>query len=278
MAQVRLKSAGALGQLRDSRAIGPLIAALGDINGGVRLAAAGALEKLGKAAYAPLLEAFKTGDPALRSVALGVLARSRSAATSELLIAALDDPVLQVRREAARLLARRKERKAVGRLIAALDRPEVGLGLYVWTLGEIGDPRAFEPVEAMLGSRDFHVRSAAVNALQKIDNARAVDLLYQRLEDPARDDRDQLAHTLVEMDLLDAIRSLVKTAAGGRHDILMHTRERLRSAQDQMRVYTQGLRAGDTAPGRGEVEQARVELMRRLESELRDLGRKPRDA
>jgi HEAT repeat protein len=274
---VRLKAAAALGQLRDPSAIEPLITALEDLDGGVRHAAAGALKKLGKAVCAPLLEAYKTGDAILRFGALGVLARSSSAATAELLIAALDDPALPVRMEATRLLAQRKERKAVERLIAALGKPDLCVWLYVWALGEIGDARAFEPLEAMLDSRDFHVQSAAVKALRMIDNARAVDVLYQWLEDPAQDGRDQLAKTLANMDLLDAIHGVFKAAARGNRDVLRQARMRLRSAQDQMRAYmgTPGARgrAPDWSPR--QVEQARVELIRRLECELRELSRKP---
>jgi HEAT repeat protein len=274
---VRLKAAVGLGQLRDPTAIRPLIAALKDLNGGVRHAAAGALKKHGKVAYAPLLEAYKAGDAILRFVALSVLARSTSAAISELLIAALDDPALPVRMEATRLLAQRKERKAVERLIAALDKPDLCVWLYVWALGEIGDPRAFGPLEAMLNSRDFHVQSAAVKALRTIDNARAVDLLYKWLEDPACHGRDQLAKTLANMDLLDAIHSVFKAAARGNRDVLKQARTRLRSAHDQMRAYTGTPRAGGSAPhgSQSEMEQARIELMRELECELRALIRKP---
>jgi HEAT repeat protein len=276
---VRFKAAAALGQLRDPRAIPPLIVALEDLNAGVRHAAAGALKKFGRAAYAPLLEAYKTGDAILRFVALSVLARSRSAATSELLIAALDDPALPVRMEATRLLGQRKERKAVERLIAALDQPDFCLWLYAWALGEIGDPRAFEPLAALLDARDFHVQSAVVKALRTIDNARAVDLLSQRLEDPACANCDQLAKTLANMDLLDAIHGVFQAAAGGNRDVLRQAQTRLRSAQDQMRACagTDTPRAGGPAGdwSASQVEQARVTLMRQLESELRALSRGP---
>jgi HEAT repeat protein len=276
---VRLKAASALGMLGHPRAIGPLIAVLHDPSEGGRRAAASALKKLGKAAYRPLLEAYKTGDAGFRLTALGILARSTSTSTSELLIAALDDPALPVRMEAARLLGQRQERRAVDRLIAALDHPDLCLWLYVWALGEIGDTRAFEPLEAMLDARDFHVQSAAVVALRKLDNARAVDCLYARLEDPARDDRDQLAKTLANMDLLDAIHSVIRTAAGGNGEVLMRARQRLRFAQVLMRTYTQTPRAGESALDRShsKLEQARIVLMRQVESELRALSRKPRE-
>jgi HEAT repeat protein len=224
-----------------------------------------------------LLEAYKTGNAILRFVALGVLARSTAAATSELLIAALDDPALPVRMEATRLLAQRKERKAVERLIAALDKPDLCVWLYVWALGEIGDPRAFEPIEAMLDSRDFHVQSAAVTALRTIDNARAVDLLYQWLENPARSGRDRLAKTLANMDLVDAIHGVFKAAARGNRDVLRQARARLRSAQEQMRAFIRTAGANDLAPdlSPSQLERARVALIRQLECELRALSRKP---
>jgi HEAT repeat protein len=274
---VRRKAALALGQLRDPRAIRPLIAALHDIDAQVRGATAAALKKLGSAAYALTLDAFQTGDEIVRCAALGVLARSRSAATTELLIDALDDPALPVRMEATRFLAQRRERKAVDRLMAALTEPDLCLWLYVWALGEIGDPRAFKSLERMLDARDFHVQSAAVKALRTLDNARAVDLFYQRLEDTARPDRDRFARVLANLDLLDAIQSLLKTAAGRKREVLAWVQERLRQAQAQMQACTRSLESGDSALEPNRVEQAHVELMREIESELRELARKPRE-
>ncbi len=272
---VRLKACSALGQHRDPRSVGPLIEALRDVNAGVRFAAGVALKKLGKAAYAPVLEAYKTGDPALRLVALGVLARSRSAATSELLIAALDDPDLQLRMEAARVLGQRKERKAVERLIAALDRADASHWLYVWALGEIGDPRAFEPLQARLDSPDFQVRSAAVKALRQIDNPQAVDLLHERLDDPVGPDRVRLAQTLAGMDLLSSIQSAFKAVPGGSPEILKQAAECLGAIGDHLRSSTQGEQLADTAPDQSEAGEPGVELMRALEAKLRGINRKP---
>jgi HEAT repeat protein len=276
---VRLKAAAALGQLRDPRSIRPLVAALDDFSGAVRHAAAGALKRLGKAAYRPVLEAYRNGDAIRRLLALGVLARSRSTATSELLIAAIDDPALPVRMEAARLLAQRKERRAVERLIAALEQPDLCVWLYAWALGEIGDPRAFEPIEALLESSDFHVRSAAVKALRTIDNARAVDLLHERLEDPSCDNRMELARTLANMDLLDAIHAVYRKAARGNAEILIRAAEYFNAAQNQLRSHTWAASAKDDTPDpdQNDAEQARIELLRQLESELRALARRTED-
>jgi HEAT repeat protein len=271
---VRLNAAKALGALRGPSSVRPLVGALRDMNRGVRHAAAGALKKFGKAAYAPVLEAFKTGDAGLRLESLSVLARSRSAATSELLIAALDDREVQLRLEATRLLAQRKERKAVEPLIAALDQPDILHWLYVWALGEIGDPRAFEPLEVMLESQDFQVQSAAVTALRKIDNARAVDVLYQRLDDPCRNDYGGLARTLAGMDLMSAVRSVRKNAADGNPDVLRQALQKLGAALTEIPAFAQNQRLEDTAQDQG---QASLERMRQLESELRNLGRKLRD-
>src|SRR5450756_828303 len=58
---VRNAAAGALGQIGDARAVGPLIAALKDQDSNVRRAAAGALVEISAPSVMPLIAAL--GDP-----------------------------------------------------------------------------------------------------------------------------------------------------------------------------------------------------------------------
>jgi bilin biosynthesis protein len=74
---VRQEAARELGRLRDSRAIAPLISCLEDRNERVRWAAADSLLEMGEAAVEPLLQALEFEDKYARAEAAGVLGRMK---------------------------------------------------------------------------------------------------------------------------------------------------------------------------------------------------------
>jgi HEAT repeat protein len=209
---IRIAALSGLGRLRDRRAIEPAIALLDDPDGKVRTSAAAALKKFGKEAHAPMLAAYRAGNTRVRFVLLSALGRIKTPAISELLIAALDDPHVEIRMEAARVLGVRKDRRAVPRLLQAVAEGGSSQAFHIQLLGEIGDPRAFEPLQALLATPEFMLGQQVVIALRKIDNARAVDLFHEQLEElPAREG-DRLARTLAGTDLLNAALSLARKA------------------------------------------------------------------
>jgi HEAT repeat protein len=285
---IRIAALSGLGRLRDLRAIEPAIALLDDPDAKVRASAAAALKKFGKAAHAPMLEAYRGGDHRVRFVLLGALGRIKTPAISELLIAALDDPRAEIRMEAARVLGVRKDRRAVDRLLRAIAEGGPHRFFYVQILGEIGDPKAFEPLQALLSAPEFMLGREVVLALRKIDNARAVDLFHEQLEKLPPGDRDRLAQTLAGTDLMNAAWSLTRKARGN-GDVGMLARAVLaaRDAIDEHRSRPDSaVNPGDTAdPGDTEdgpaaeadpeqtAPRAGLDLLRRIESILRDLGR-----
>ena len=64
----------------------------------------------------------------------------------------------EIRLEAARVLGVRKDRRAVDRLLRAVAEGGPHQFFYIRTLGEIGDPRAFEPLQALLTAPEFMLR------------------------------------------------------------------------------------------------------------------------
>src|SRR5262249_39656053 len=240
-ADVRAKAAAALGRLRDPAAIPALVAAIGDEKGSVRSAATAALKKFGKKAYQPLLDAYKESSGPARAALLAALARYKTPAVSELLIAALDTPDRAERLCVIRTLGRRKDRRAVEPLLALLAQAKAVLSRVarswhdgehqavasewseifpqlhgvVTALGEIRDERAFAPLQELLESGEPRLLDVlvpdVVRALRSIDNARAVDLLHDMLEEANPGD-DQLALALAGMDLMNAAQSLRGTA------------------------------------------------------------------
>jgi len=129
-----------LGDIRDSRAIEPLIRALKYRVSSVRWEAAFALGKIGD----------------LRAV--------------EPLIQALEDVVENVRWKAAWALGKIGDVRAVEPLIQALkDRDEYVRKYAAQALGEIKDSRSVEPLIKALKDEDSNVRKAAQEALDKIN-------------------------------------------------------------------------------------------------------------
>jgi HEAT repeat protein len=287
---IRIAALSALGRLRDRRAIGPAFALLDDPDAKVRTSAAAALKKFGKAAHAPMLAAYRGGGARVRLALLGALGRIKSPAISELLIAALDDPELEIRLEAARVLGVRKDRRAVDRLLLAVREGGPHQSFYIRTLGEIGDPRAFEPLQGLLTAPEFMLGQQVVMTLRKIDNARAVDLFHEWLDGLPGAEADRLAHTLAGTDLLNATWSLAREArAAGDMETLARAADAAWNALKQHRRRLQAI-GGDEGPadvggedehpadsaGRGAghpVSEAGLDLMRQLESILRDLRR-----
>jgi HEAT repeat protein len=145
---VRKQAIDALGRSGDQRAVAPLVEALLDPGPTVPAAAAAALDKLAWQPDRPeqAMAYFEAKGDWQRCVQIG----------------APGVPVL------------------VGRLQAAGSSE--GLGI-VAILGEIGDPRAVDPLIGCLKSRDHFMRGKAAVALGQIGDPRAIEPLKVRLQD-----------------------------------------------------------------------------------------------
>ena len=219
---VRWYTARALGEIKDPRAVEPLIAALGDERSDVRQAAAEALGKIkDPRAVEPLIAALGDERSDMRQAAAKALGAIGDARTMEPLIAALKDAEWRVREAAAQALdhlgwepaqdeiagwywiAKRDWDKCVALgaltvepLIAALK--DAGWSVRAdaaKALGKIGDPRVVEPLIAALKDKDEYVRKAADEALVKI-GAPAVEPLIAALKGENKDVRQAAAAML----------------------------------------------------------------------------------
>ena len=179
----RWMAARALGEIKDPRAVEPLIIALKD--GDYRVGE-GAAEALGKIkdprAVAPLIDALKDGKwsvPEKAAVALGEIADPRAV---EPLMAALKKKNPLIRKEAARTLGKIKDPRAVEALIAVMrhDEETAPRACAAMALGEIKDTRAVKPLIAALKDKDSG--GAAAAALGKIKDLRAVKPLLDALK------------------------------------------------------------------------------------------------
>lgn len=135
---MRWRAARALGEIRDPRAIGPLITALQADDCFVRRDAAEALCKIGTAAL-------------------------------DQLIAALACPLDDGRKEVAEVLGRLGHSRALRPLIESLRDPAPQVRCAAaWALGELGDQGAVEHLQFLLSDDDRYVAGEAKSALERI--------------------------------------------------------------------------------------------------------------
>lgn len=187
--QERARSATALGQLGDPRAVEPLIAVMRDKreDSDVKLAAAEALGRIKDPSIVPqLCEQLSNIDewasPRLAQVitafgtdAVDALLENMDAATS-----------LNARVWSAQVLGKIKDRRATPALIQRLhDRSEQMRVSVASALGDIGDNRAFRPLlEVILRDPVAAVRSQVAAALGRIGDEGALPILVAALRDP----------------------------------------------------------------------------------------------
>ena len=146
--KVGWEAARALEELRDSRAIDPLIAALSDQDSKVRERAAELLGKMqDPRAIQPLIAALSDEEWLVRSKVNSALEKLADKAVDPLL-AALANPNSLVREGAARALGNLSDPRAVEPLIAALKDEYDVRKRAAYSLGRLGDRRAVEPLTA----------------------------------------------------------------------------------------------------------------------------------
>ncbi len=158
--QIRIASAGVLGQIGDSSAVDPLINALQDGDTSLRQMAAIALANMKDArAVKPLIAALRNNDEGVRSAAMEALVDIGAPAVEPLISALYDDVTYVVLEDATQLYVRQE---------AAL------------ALGRIGDIRAVQPLIDALADDDLYFRRDAAFALSLMGKS-ALDPLISQL-------------------------------------------------------------------------------------------------
>ena len=207
---VQYEAAGALGDLGDSSAVEPLIAALkNDEIGGIRWKAAEALSKIGSPAVDGLIGALRHHDDDVRwkaAIALGEIGDPRAIKP---LITLLCDEDRFVKGRAAYALGLIGE-PAVSPLISVLRE---GDGNLRWgaaiALGKIRDPRAVEPLIRALADKHENVRAEAAMSLATIGKP-ALEPLLRFLKFSDRSVRIEVVTALGELKDTDAIQPLLQ--------------------------------------------------------------------
>ena len=243
--QLKVRTAEALGQLRDRRAVDALISASRAPEPEVRVAAITSLGSIGDhAAAEPLFVSARdedrlVRDAAIRSLAalgisvdrvaadlsapnwqirvaaLSMLARLGDRSAVPLVVTALKDPDLRVRAEAARTAGAFGDQRALDPLIKALGDPAAEVRLEAtFALGSIKDARSIGPLTGLLNDRDPQVSLAAAESLARMREPKATRVLIVSLSAEDSRVRSRAAQVLARVSgegpLLEAVRPLAQ--------------------------------------------------------------------
>lgn len=176
--EVRLWAADSLRLLRDARSIEPLITMLRSGEADVREVIVRALGETAEAIDSPRAVAALTGaltdaDWGTRQSAAEMLIRLKAdpdGAAEKLLLTDLQDADAEIRLGAAYSLVELGDPRAFDPLVSLLDHPDPRIsGSAVWGLGELGDQRAVAPLTALLNHADESVRQSAESALRRLN-------------------------------------------------------------------------------------------------------------
>ena len=186
-AEVSSRAAAALGKLGDARAAPLLLRVLQqDFTAPQLFTATGqALAELkAPEVLDPLFELVKTGTPNCREAALVALGGYHDARVGQLMLSVLDDPSPTTRADAAHILAVQPYAPAANALLAQAAKEQSTLvrGELLHALAALGEARAREFFAAVLTAPDQYLRTAGVQGLLVLHDARALDSLNTMLQ------------------------------------------------------------------------------------------------
>lgn len=198
-----------LGELRDVRAVQPLIERLAHSDDHVQHAIADALLKIGSITVRPLIHALRGHeDGRVRRAAAGILGVFRDPLATPALLNALAEDTPEVRAAAAASLGSTADVSAVEGLIWALENDEsaavreaAARALGVIALG-VSVPRALPALAAALDDSDWGTRQSAAEMLARLgapERLRALELLVRDTAHPDPEIRLGAAWSLLQV-------------------------------------------------------------------------------
>jgi HEAT repeat protein len=171
-------------------AVGPLIQLLERESGQIQQAAADALGIIGDPqAIEPLIAALKSRDSFLQIAVAKALSRFDDPRVAAPLVQALEESSTAaffygVREEAEVALVKMGRRAIESFLVALRDPNAGGRAIIARLLGQIPDPRTFDPLVEALYDSNPEVRTAALHSLMTLDPQRAQPVAQSLLSDP----------------------------------------------------------------------------------------------
>ncbi len=214
---VRIAAAEALGHLNEPAGLTPLgAAARSDVDARVRQAAARALGKLNyQRSLELLLEVLHDSDSDVRNAAVEALGElGYPEAVPQLLQVALFDGGEQVRQSAVKVLKDLDPVSSLAFLLFSLVNPDSYIrSSAVGALTMYGGSEVFDPLlNAALTDESSEVRGKAVEALNRLEPARALDALLDVLDDADPSARSAAVEAFGNLGNLDVFEPLIKVA------------------------------------------------------------------
>lgn len=245
---------------------GPLaVAALGDPDDEVRLAAADAAIRLRTAGATEAVASWlNASDVRLRRKACDVARALPSDRAVAPLARTLGDPDPEVRAAAAEALGHQSSADAVPPLLGRLDDPTPAVRLQiVAALARLGDGRAVVPLVGKVQDSSPEVRRAVARALGDLGDSRASAALVLALRDQSDEVRRDALFALGRMraaDSVDAIAPFVNDRTAMLRAAAMGALGRIASP-DAVRVLIGALGAADDVPATLDRTAAREALV-----------------
>lgn len=212
----RWAAAECLGQLKDTRAVEPLVRAIfAEEYPRLVMIERNALQEIGdRRAEDLLLEGLK--QKSTRATAADTLGRLQAVRAVDPLIALLKSADRWDRSNAAEALGQIKDRRAMSPLCAALkDSNEVVRRYAASALGDLGDVRAVGPLNDVLNDPDDGVRWNASNSLGDLRDPRATEPLAAALSDSEEMVRKAAADALGKIRDPLAVPALIRAFKSG---------------------------------------------------------------
>jgi HEAT repeat protein len=219
-ARVRALACDAIARVGNTTSVDALFRLLEDQSSTVVHAAVGAIQSLGTSSTEPLARtAAQSSTPSVRRAALGILAYFGIGL--DLLLAAVDDPVPEVREAAIQGLAFIDDARALDRLLATSKSPEPRTrSAAMRALSHTAnDPRVDAHLLRGLQDSDAWVRYFACQSLGKRGAARVTNAILPLLDDPAGQVRVAAVEALSRFDDEAAFAALEKAAASPDADL-----------------------------------------------------------
>ena len=225
---VKESAAEALGRLKDSRAVRPLMASLNDRT--MTSASVRALGMIGAPSVKPLTDGMGTSNMQLRAYFAMALGETRDKLAVPPLMKALEDGDSRVRSNAAEGLGKLNDPQAVPKLIRALEDSNGSVrGSAAGALGKLQDKRAVEPLLTLL-KNDRESRWYSVESLGQLRDKRATVQIIPYLTDADRQLRLKAAEALALLEdnhavdaLIEALNDKDRDVKGGAANALRQT-------------------------------------------------------
>jgi HEAT repeat protein len=204
--EIRLAALQALGEIRDYQAADGLFVLVSDADAEIRKAALEALAKIG-ISVERIKQDLTSDNWQTRVAALSTMGRLGDRQAIAIAVSCLKDKDYRVRVEAARLLGQFNDGSSVEGLLQALRDNSAEVRVQAAnTLGYIGDTRALSSLTTLLSDKDNRVSIAAAEALARLKDERATQILLKTLADSDWRIRSRSAQVLARV-ALDGVTS-----------------------------------------------------------------------